>query len=110
MGHKALYGDSQSHKAKEDAWEQLMAFDTAGSCILMQKDKKGNLIPVDITEGLKMANRSGHSAAEEQMTVLTRCMSCNKRVTTGATGQSCDQARKAASTSARSASRSSMRT
>ena len=83
MSHKALYGRSQSHNAKEDAWEQLMAFDTAGSCILMQKDRKGNLKPVDITEGLKMANRSGHSAADEQMTVLTRCMSCNIRVTTG---------------------------
>jgi hypothetical protein len=81
--HKALYGWSQSHSAQEDAWEQLMAFDTSGSCILMMKDKKGNDIPVDITEGMKMANRSGFNAADEQMTVLTRCMSCDKRVVTG---------------------------
>ena len=49
--HKALYGRSQAHSAQEDAWEQLMAFDTSGSCILMKKDKKGNDVPVDITDG-----------------------------------------------------------
>ena len=81
--HKALYGKSHSHAAKVDAWEQLIAFDATGSCILMTKDKKGNCVPVDITEGLKMANRSGHNAVDEMATVVTRCMSCNIRVTTG---------------------------
>ena len=58
--HKALYGRSQAHSAHEDAWEQLMAFDTSGSCILMKKDKKGNDVPVDITEwGLRWRTGAG---------------------------------------------------
>ena len=83
MSHRALYGKSQAHKAKLDAWEQLIAFDTTGSCILVRKDKKGNSVPADITEGLNQANRSGASAAEELTTVMTRCMSCDIKVTTG---------------------------
>ena len=60
-----------------DAWEQLEFFDVSGSCIQLRQNENGEVDAIDITEGLKMANRSGRDAQAEKKTVLTKCMSCH---------------------------------
>ncbi len=65
-GHKAFYGNSHSHEKVADAWEQMEVFDEAGSCITFKENEDGFIDAFDITDGLKMSNRTWRHAVDEQ--------------------------------------------
>ena len=73
-------GASQRDEKVADAWEKLEMFDEAGSCIILQ-EIDGYTHATDITEGLKMANRSGQHALNEMKTVLASCITCASDIT-----------------------------
>ena len=58
-------------------------FDEVGRCISITENEDGILMVDDITDGLKMANRSGRSAADERHAVLANCVTCNKEIVRG---------------------------
>ncbi len=77
--HEMLYGKQHGAAAVADAWGNHVVFDTSYRCIAMRVEH-GVCIAEDITQGILMANVSGHNAAEERLTVLAFCAECGVEI------------------------------
>ena len=80
--HEMLYGEKHSAAAQADAWDRHVVFDKNYRCVSMRHED-GVYIAEDITEGMKMANGSGHDAAEGKLTVLAYCAVCGEEIVHG---------------------------
>ena len=77
--HELLYGKQHGAAAEADAWDRHVVFDKNYRRISM-RGEEGVCIAEDITQGLKMANGSGHNAAEERLAVLDFCADCGAAI------------------------------